>query len=340
MTVSAPGKVILHGEHAVVHGRKAVALSLDLRTTLTISTTQNHKLQLCMPDIGVDVSWRTDELQMLRSKIMNGSSGILSTESKDVKVLPEPSKPNDAAAEHLRTFIMDCLSGRSIDEQSSCGQGVISVLYLLLVLTSRDGQVPSLQLRFNTCLPISAGLGSSAAFATCLSAGLLCYTGAIPIPANEKTGVHAWSDKEHQKLINQWSFVAEQVIHGRPSGIDNSVSVHGGGLVFQAGHITPLTQVPEIHILLVNTKVPRCTKTLVAGVKQRYDTMPAVMTPIFDAIEAVTEHSISLLTSTRTGCDSETLGELVRVNHCLLKAIGRMHEENSLESPSKVIASF
>lgn len=33
---SAPGKVILHGEHSVVYGKTAVAASLDLQTTSII----------------------------------------------------------------------------------------------------------------------------------------------------------------------------------------------------------------------------------------------------------------------------------------------------------------
>ena len=77
-------------------------------------------------------------------------------------------------------------------------------------------------------LPTSAGLGSSAAFATCLVTSLLVGFGHISPPAQASAGDGTVQLTEGDlRLINGWSFIVEKIIHGRPSGIDNSVSTYG-----------------------------------------------------------------------------------------------------------------
>lgn len=63
------------------------------------------------------------------------------------------------------------------------------------------------------------GLGSSAAFCVALVNAL----------AHEK-GIHLTKAE-----INRYAYAGEQVFHGNPSGIDNTIASHGGVIVFRRG---------------------------------------------------------------------------------------------------------
>ncbi len=56
---SAPGKVILHGEHAVVHGHAAVAASLGVRSRVHLQPVEGQELvRVDFPDVGcLSRSW-------------------------------------------------------------------------------------------------------------------------------------------------------------------------------------------------------------------------------------------------------------------------------------------
>ncbi|KJH45875.1 hypothetical protein DICVIV_08069 [Dictyocaulus viviparus] len=60
--VSAPGKIILFGEHAVVYGRTAIAGSIDLRTYVSLFTSADGRIYLCLPDLNVEKTWLLKDL--------------------------------------------------------------------------------------------------------------------------------------------------------------------------------------------------------------------------------------------------------------------------------------
>src|SRR5271154_3613231 len=62
--VSAPGKVIVYGEHAVVHGKAAIAAAISLRSYLLVTTLSKSRrtVTLVFRDINLDHTWNIDDL--------------------------------------------------------------------------------------------------------------------------------------------------------------------------------------------------------------------------------------------------------------------------------------
>lgn len=99
-SASAPGKVILFGEHAVVHGASCIAASIDLRTSATIylcddcsggslagerakrsSSLRLDQIILTLPGLDVEWHWQLEELgpiiQALDGEEMSAFVGIM-----------------------------------------------------------------------------------------------------------------------------------------------------------------------------------------------------------------------------------------------------------------------
>ncbi|XP_045889984.1 mevalonate kinase isoform X3 [Micropterus dolomieu] len=306
--VSAPGKAILHGEHAVVHGKVALAVSLNLRTYLRLKATTTGKVCINLPNIDTFLCWDMSELKQLSSD----SCG----KREEVKRL------NAELVRRLREFV-----GVTNENLDNCNMATIAFLYIYLSLFG-SGELPSLTVSVWSELPTGAGLGSSAAYSVCLAAALLCASGAIPTPLKEWDQTARWC-QEDLELINSWAFQGEMIIHGNPSGVDNAVGTWGGMLRFLAGKIIPLSRVPLLRILLTNTKVPRSTKVLVARVKDKINKFPSIMTPVLDSVDAISctcEKVLSEMTSEPiTGEHYNILEELIDINQRHLDVMGVGH---------------
>lgn len=303
LLVSAPGKVILHGEHSVVHGKVALAVALNLRTFLRLQPHNSGKVSLRLPNIGIQQTWDVARLQLLDTSFLE--QGDLTEQVEKLKEVAGFSKDS---TNH------DCLA-------------VPAFLYLYLTICRSQRTLPSLDIAVWSELPTGAGLGSSAAYSVCLAAALLTACEEIPNPLKDGEATGRWTE-ENLELINKWAFQGERVIHGNPSGVDNAVSTWGGALRYQQGKIAPLKRLPTLKILLVNTKVPRSTKALVASVRNRMLKFPEIIAPLLASMDAISLECERVLGEMAAAPALEhylVLEELIDMNQHHLNALGVGH---------------
>ncbi|CAO3661422.1 unnamed protein product [Umbelopsis vinacea] len=318
LLISAPGKVILFGEHAVVYKKTAVAASLGLRSYLYLENRTDNIIHLQLPDVGLDRSWHLDDLPQ----------PLPYEDGKD-----DSHHPLDMPA-NLKQHLMSLINGDNFEKDSAREHGALAFLYLYISLVT-PGTFKGLTVCVKSTLPVGAGLGSSAGFAVVLATALLIHFGHIEVP---KTGVTEEKVQERSKereeclnLVNRWAFKAEQVIHGNPSGVDNAVASYGGAKRYTKGEgFSTLRGFTSLRLLLTNTTVPRSTAVLVAGVGEKCKNHPKVMTPIMDAVQAISDDCTELFANHADGVTSkqeviERIEELFELNHCLLSAMGVSH---------------
>lgn len=227
-TATAPGKVILLGEHSVVFGETALAAALPFGVTVRAEARASGGVEL---------------------------------------VAPLAPKGDPRVMEAVR-------------------------------LVARELGVESTRLEVDTDLPVGGGLGSSAAFAVAACRAL------APQPVSNDE-------------MNRIAFLAEQLFHGTPSGVDHSVSIHGGIIRFRRG---PPVQVERVvpkrplRLVVAFTGKTRQTSANVAALRKRVEEDPARYRPIVERLGALAEGGAS---DVETGALA-ALGGLMDEAHALL----------------------
>ncbi|XP_022938127.1 mevalonate kinase-like [Cucurbita moschata] len=307
----APGKIILAGEHAVVHGSTAVAASVDLYTTASVrlpsSSDKDDTVKLQMKDLALEFLWPTSRIK----EALGGFVGSIST-------------PTPCPADCLK-LMASLVEDQNIPEAKiELASGVSAFLWLY---SSILGFVP-VDVTITSELPLGSGLGSSAAFCVALSAALLALSGSVDVDRERREWM-AYKEDD-LVLLNKWAFEGEKIIHGKPSGIDNTVSTYGSMIKFRSGSLTLIKSNMPLKMLITNTKVGRNTKALVAGVAERTIRHPDAMNFVFNAVDCVSKE-VSILIQSPVDDDvsltanEEKLAELMEMNQGLLQSMGVSH---------------
>lgn len=347
--VSAPGKVIIFGEHAAVYNKPAIAAAIALRTYMLVSPSKGAdagNLILEFPEISLRFSYPISDLPWSSVNKANSASSI--TDPSQI-----PTNLDDNVVKALEPILAKV-------SNTFQHAAILAFFYLYLHLCNPD--MPAYTFVTKSTLPVGAGLGSSATFAVCMSSAFLMLSSNLVTPA-EQTDPGSLKDSdvaslEHEQ-INGWAFIGEKCLHGNPSGIDNTVACRGGAVLFQRpSTLIPIRRFPELKLILTNTKHPRRTADLVARVADLVNTFNKGTMSILDAIEHVTQEAFELLgppaparkaskitespTSVGTAPPSapvtlrtpklnedpaaaKRLLELIRINHGLLVSLGVSH---------------
>lgn len=161
--------------------------------------------------------------------------------------------------------------------------------------------------QINSDIPVSAGLGSSAAVAT-----------STILAVSHLLGMELPHDQ-----IFRMAYESECLVHGTPSGIDPAIATYGGSLQFQRGKdFLPLNVQANIPLVIGNTRVERSTGELVANVRRIREQYSPIIDPIIKAGGKIALDAVEALKQN----DLQTVGDLMNINHALLCAVGVSHE--------------
>ncbi|CAH2052641.1 unnamed protein product, partial [Iphiclides podalirius] len=317
--VSAPGKVIIHGEHSVLYGKTALAVALGLRSTVAIKElppTDDPKIHVEFPNVGLH--------EKLSLKAVFDLFSITSGDNPQDWTRPEELDHDvhlrkvDEALRKVRPAFDDLPSN-----QKSSLRGF---LYAFGGIFASSSRIADLSVSVTTDLTVGAGTGSSASFAVCLCGAM------VQLVKLKSAGRVTDFSPEERRIVSAWAFNCEKITHGAPSGIDNTTCTYGSLVSFKKGEEPLLLSSPEFRILLVDSRVGRETSKLVASVAALRSRNRAAVDHIMDAVDHVAVTAAALLeklsrTKSSTDIDViyEQLNELWGMNHCLLAALGVSH---------------
>jgi mevalonate kinase len=164
-----------------------------------------------------------------------------------------------------------------------------------------------LQVTVESSIPVASGLGSGAAVATAIIRALGAH---LRRPLDTPT-------------ISALAYRTEEIHHGTPSGIDNTVVAHERPVYFCRGGpsagptMTTFEVARPFWLAIADTGIPSLTKVTVADVRVAWLRDPALYDDLFDRIGAVADEARRAI----EGGDVRRLGSLMNANQQWLRQL-------------------
>jgi len=151
--------------------------------------------------------------------------------------------------------------------------------------------------------PHERGMGSSAAAA-----------GAVIRAVLDACGREASADE-----LFALTQMAEQIAHGRPSGLDAAATSSPSPIRFQGGQMRPLAQrIESARLVIADSGVHGSTREAVGGLRERYEADPDGVGPLINSLGALAQVGIAALDDG----DAPALGSAMNRAHEVLAQLG------------------
>ncbi|XP_072762479.1 mevalonate kinase-like [Anoplolepis gracilipes] len=232
-TISAPGKITLCGEHAEMYGKKVVAASLNLRTTLTFYEICTDNIEIEFPRVDISLNVPLKKIQDF-------------TSSEDYNHLV---KDHVMFLKHVQYFITINGWWRTYSQNFT-----LQVFFYLLMYIAHHEKfvIRPFRVHVTTQLKMHTSLGSSTSFAVCLAACFVRW-------ARLQRGDHTEFTQLELKNISKFATFSEKVIQNFKLNCDPDVCVHGHAVSFRQrehlGSDIKILDAQEMDVLLVNSHI-------------------------------------------------------------------------------------
>ena len=164
---------------------------------------------------------------------------------------------------------------------------------------------PRATLTVTSDIPVGANLGSGAAVSVAIGRAIAAFFGRQLSPAE----------------ASALAYEVEQLHHGSPSGIDNTVVAYEQAVWFVRGEVPELLDVSIVHtlpIVIADTGISTPTRIPVGDVRAAWEQDRFRCEQLFDAIAAL----VYMARESLERHDLKRLGQMMDVNHVMLQRLG------------------